>query len=94
MLCTGLGRLLKMGCRKAAGSPDTEAYVVRYVEVDGRPRTQRQAIFSSRSIVSERMFKRSVEQGRSERDAEAYSGSYVEALSDARTKLEDRFNIR
>jgi hypothetical protein len=86
-------RLLKMGCRKAAGSPDTEAYVVRYVEVDGRPRTQR-TIFSSRSVDSDRMFKRPVEQGRNERDAEAYSGSYVEALSEARTKLEGRFNIR
>jgi hypothetical protein len=40
------------------------------------------------------MFKRPVEQGRSERDAEAYGCWYVEALSDARTKLEGRFNIR
>jgi hypothetical protein len=33
-------------------------------------------------------------QGRSERDAEAYGCWYVEALSDARTKLEGCFNIR
>jgi len=33
------------------------------------------------------------EQGRSERRGEAYSVLYVEPLSDARTKLEDFFNI-
>jgi hypothetical protein len=31
--------------------------------------------------------------GRSEREAEAYFFAYVEALSDARTKLEAFFNI-
>jgi hypothetical protein len=31
--------------------------------------------------------------GRSERGAEAYSFRYVEAMSDARTKLADFFNI-
>ena len=40
-----------------------------------------------------RMFKKAVQQGRSERRGEAYSGPYVEPLSDARTKLEDFFNI-
>jgi hypothetical protein len=39
------------------------------------------------------MFKKAVQQGRSERGGEAYSGPYVEPLSDARTKLEDFFNI-
>jgi hypothetical protein len=39
------------------------------------------------------MFKKPVQQGRSEREAEAYSPPYVEALSDARTKLEGFFNI-
>jgi hypothetical protein len=40
-------RPLKTVGRKAAGSWDTEAYVLRYVEVDERPRTQREAIFSA-----------------------------------------------
>ncbi len=40
-----------MACGKAAGSSDTEAYVFWYVEVDGRPRTQREAIFSCRSMA-------------------------------------------
>jgi hypothetical protein len=31
--------LLKMAYSKAAGSEDTEAYSVRYVEVDSGPRT-------------------------------------------------------
>ena len=39
------------------------------------------------------MFKKAAQQGRSERKAEAYSLRYVEALSDARTKLEAFFNI-
>ena len=33
------------------------------------------------------MFKKAVQQGRSEREPEAYSYSYVEGLSDARTQL-------
>ena len=41
-----------------------------------------------------RMFKKVFWQGRSERDAEAYSSQYVEALSDARTQPEAFFNIR
>jgi hypothetical protein len=40
-----------------------------------------------------RMFKKAVQQGRSERGGEAYFVLYVEPLSDARTKLEDFFNI-
>jgi len=40
-----------------------------------------------------RMFKKAVQQGRSERKAEAYSFRYVEALSDVRTQLADFFNI-
>ena len=44
------------------------------------------------SILS-RMFKKAVQQGRSERRPEAYPLGYVEDLSDARTKLADFFNI-
>ena len=40
-----------------------------------------------------RMFKKDFQRGRSERGGESYSFSYVEPLSDARTKLEDFFNI-
>lgn len=40
-----------------------------------------------------RMFKKNVQRGRSKRWAEAYSLPYVEALSEARTKLADFFNI-
>ncbi len=39
------------------------------------------------------MFKKTSRQGRNERRGEAYSVLYVEPLSDARTKLEDFFNI-
>jgi len=39
------------------------------------------------------MFKKVVQRGRSERRGEAYSASYVEPLSDARTKLVGFFNI-
>ena len=39
------------------------------------------------------MIKKAVQQGRSERRAEAYSLEYVEGLSDARTKLADFFSI-
>ena len=35
--------------------------------------------------MARRMFKKAVQQGRSERKAEAYSVRYVEALSEART---------
>jgi hypothetical protein len=37
--------------------------------------------------------KKLVQEGRSERKAEAYAGRYVEALSDARTTLEGFCNI-
>ena len=40
-----------------------------------------------------RMFKKAFQRGRSERGGESYSFWYVEPLSDARTKLEDFFNI-
>jgi len=40
-----------------------------------------------------RMLKKAVQQGRSERRAEAYPLGYVEGLSDARTKLADFFSI-
>jgi plastocyanin len=40
-----------------------------------------------------RTFKKVVQRGRSERRSEAYSLSYVEPLSDARTKLAAFFNI-
>ena len=39
-----------------------------------------------------RVFKKAVQQGRSERRGEAYSVPYVEPLSDARTPLADFFN--
>jgi hypothetical protein len=39
------------------------------------------------------MVKKAFQQGRSERRGEAYSLPYVEPLSDARTTLEDFFNI-
>jgi cell division protein FtsB len=43
--------------------------------------------------TSVRMLKKVVQQGRSERRAEAYPLGYVEGLSDARTKLADFFSI-
>ena len=43
--------------------------------------------------TSVRMLKKAVQQGRSERRAEAYPLGYVEGLSDARTKLVDFFSI-
>ena len=39
-----------MARRKAAESSDTEAYVFRYVEGDGRPRTPLTAVFNIRSV--------------------------------------------
>jgi hypothetical protein len=39
------------------------------------------------------MFKKAAQRGRSEQKGEAYFVLYVEPLSDARTKLEDFFNI-
>jgi hypothetical protein len=39
------------------------------------------------------MLKKTVQQGRSERRAEAYPLGYVEGLSDARTPLADFFSI-
>ena len=39
------------------------------------------------------MLKKAVQQGRSERRAEAYPLGYVEGLSDARTPLADFFSI-
>ncbi len=39
------------------------------------------------------MVKRAVQRGRSERRGESYYEPYGEPLSDARTKLEDFFNI-
>jgi len=39
------------------------------------------------------MLKKAAQRGCSERKAEAYWRQYVEALSDARTKLEAFFNI-
>jgi hypothetical protein len=40
-----------------------------------------------------RMFKKAFRQGRSERRGESYSLPYAEPLNDARTQLEDFFNI-
>ncbi len=40
-----------------------------------------------------RMFKKAFRQGRSERGGESHSLPYAEPLSDARTPLEDFFNI-
>ena len=42
---------------------------------------------------SRRMLKKAVQQGRSERRANAYPQGYVEGLSDARTLLADFFSI-
>jgi len=42
---------------------------------------------------TQRMLKKPVQQGRSERKVEAYSFVYVEALSEARTPLEGFCNI-
>jgi hypothetical protein len=42
---------------------------------------------------SRRMLKKAVQQGRSERRAEAYPLGYVEGLNDARTLLADFFSI-
>ncbi len=39
------------------------------------------------------MFKKAFRQGRSKRRGESYSLPYAEPLSDARTPLEDFFNI-
>jgi hypothetical protein len=44
------------------------------------------------SINARRLFKKAVQQGRSERKGEAYFVSYVEPLSDVRTKLAGFFN--
>ena len=38
-----------------------------------------------------RVFKKTVQRGRSEQRGESYSAPYVESLSDARTMLEDLF---
>ena len=44
------------------------------------------------SEIIRRLFKKAVQRGRSERKAGDVRSLYVEALSDARTKLEDFFN--
>ena len=48
---------------------------------------------SDNAEIPNRMFKKAVQRGRSERKGEAYFGPYVESLSDARTKLAGFFNI-
>jgi hypothetical protein len=48
---------------------------------------------ANRARIVGRMFKKTIQRGRSERKSEAYVGSYVEPLHDARTKLVDFFNI-
>jgi hypothetical protein len=45
------------------------------------------------SVNPGRMLKKTVQRGRSKRKAESYSVLYVEALSDARTKLADFFSL-
>ena len=47
----------------------------------------------SGTIISRRLFKKIVQQGRSERRPEAYPLRYVEDLNDARTKLAGFFSI-
>jgi len=44
--------------------------------------------------VHHRTLKTAVQQGRSERKAEAYFSRYVEVLNDARTTLEAVFSVR
>jgi hypothetical protein len=77
------------GCRKAAGSSDIEGVLV----VDERQERSDEP-FSAADFSFIKTFKRPLEQERSKRDGEAYCTLYVEALSDARTMLEGRFNIR
>ena len=47
---------------------------------------------SLRRLRARGLFKKAVQQGRSERKGDAYSLAYVEPLSEARTKLADFFN--
>ena len=47
---------------------------------------------SNGSRVARRLFRKAVQQGRSERRGESYSLPYVEPLSDARTPLADFVN--
>jgi len=47
----------------------------------------------SSARIASRMLKKAVQQGRSERRADAYPLGYVEGLNDARTKLADFFSI-
>ena len=44
------------------------------------------------SSKARRLFKKTVQQGHSERRGESYFATYVEPLSDARTTLADFFN--
>jgi hypothetical protein len=50
--------------------------------------------YTRKKNSSLRMFKKAVQQGRSERGTEAYFPRYVEVPSDARTPLTAFFNIR
>jgi len=52
----------------------------------------RQGISTTYTLIN-RMLKQTVQQGRSERRAEAYSLEYVEDLSDTRTPLAGCFSI-
>jgi hypothetical protein len=49
-------------------------------------------LWRTRSPIPARVFKKAVQQGRSERRNEAYFVPYVELLSDARTPLAAFFN--
>lgn len=55
--------------------------------------TSRKPDFSE-SVCPERMLKKPVQKGRSERDPEAYGCRYVKGLSDARTQVAGFFSIR
>ena len=48
---------------------------------------------SEKAMGFSRMLKKFVQQGRSERRADAYPRGYVEGLSDARTTLADFFSV-
>ncbi len=51
-------------------------------------------IVEAKALAVLRLFKKTFQQGRSERKPEAYSVGYVEGLRDARTMLEGFFNSR
>jgi hypothetical protein len=66
---------------------------LRTAKRDKAPPSGSAGRMSAARLRTGRMFKKLVQRGRSKLDAEAYSFRYVEASSDARTKLAGFFNI-